>query len=125
MTTSGGLLRCGAGCTSEQACALFDELPVVVAEEITGRWKGSELPTGHPFDGVLTASEWVWQAVSTIQRLCTPLLFSCGGEVFALDPRKVPLGLAGRVPLSVVAAGGKLITVLEPVLRTTRSRAAA
>ena len=28
------------GCTSEQACALSEELPVVMAEEIIGRWKG-------------------------------------------------------------------------------------
>lgn len=28
----------------------------------------------------------------------------------------MPVGLAGRVPLSVVGAGGKAINVLEPVL---------
>jgi hypothetical protein len=50
-------------------------------------------------------------------------LFSGGGQVFAVDPRKLPLGLAGRVPLSLIAVGGKLITVLEPVLRTTQPRA--
>jgi hypothetical protein len=110
------------GCTSEQACALFDDLPVVVAEEITGRWEGSELPTGHPFDGLLTASGWYGKQFGDPETV-HPLLFSGGGEVFAVDPRKMPLGLAGRVPLSVVAAGGKLINVLKPVLRTTQPRA--
>jgi hypothetical protein len=119
---AGRLAAVRGGCTSEQACALFDDLPVVVAEEITGRWKGSELSTGHPFDGVLTASGWYGKQFDDPETV-HPLLFSGGGEIFAVDPRKMPLGLAGRVPLSVVAAGGKLINVLEPVLRTTQPRA--
>ena len=119
---AGRLAVVRGGCTNEQACALFDDLPVVVAKEITGRWKGSELPTGHPFDGLLSASGWYGKQFDDPETV-HPLLFSGGGEVFALDPRKVPLCLAGRVPISVVAAVGKLITVLEPVLRTMQPRA--
>ncbi|HET9254040.1 MAG TPA: DUF4334 domain-containing protein [Pseudonocardiaceae bacterium] len=119
---AGRLAAVRGGCTRERACALFDELPVVVAEELTGRWKGSELLTGHPFDGLLTASGWYGKQFDDPETV-HPLLFSCGGEIFAVDPRTLPLGLAGRVPLSVVAAGGKLINVLKPVLRTTRPRA--
>jgi hypothetical protein len=119
---AGRLAAVQGGCTSEQACALFDDLPVVVAEEITGRWRGSELPTGHPFDGLLTASGWYGKQFDDPETV-HPLLFSGSGEVFAVDPRKMPLGLAGRVPLSVVVVGGKLINVLEPVLRTTQPRA--
>lgn len=116
------LAAVSGGCTSKQAWALFDELPVVRAEEITGRWKGAELLTGHPFDGLLTASGWYGKQFDDPQRV-HPLLFSGGGEVFAVDPRKIPLGLAGRVPLSVVAAAGTLINVLKPVLRTRQPRA--
>lgn len=119
---AGRLAAVRGGCPREQACALFDDLPVVVAEEITGRWKGSELPTGHPFDGLLTASGWYGKQFDGPEAV-HPLLFSGGGQVFAVDPRKLPLGLAGRVPLSLIAVGGKLINVLEPVLRTTQPRA--
>jgi hypothetical protein len=119
---AGRLAAVREGCASEQACALFDDLPVVMAEEITGRWKGSELPTGHPFDGLLTASGWYGKQFDDPE-VVHPLLFSGGGEVFAVDPRKLPLGLVGRVPLSVVAAGGRLVNVLGPVLRTTQPRA--
>ena len=116
---AGRLAALQGGCTSAQACALFDQLPVVVAEEITGRWKGSELPTGHPFDGLLSASGWYGKQFDDPETV-HPLLFSSSGEIFAVDPRKMPLALAGRVPLSVVAAAGKLLNVLQPVLRTTR-----
>jgi hypothetical protein len=119
---AGRLALVRGGCTSEQACALFDDLPVVVAEEITGRWKGSELPTGHPFDGLLTASGWYGKQFDDPETV-HPLLFSGNGGVFAVDPRKIPLGLAGRVPLLGLAVGGKLINVLEPVLRTRQPRA--
>lgn len=116
----GRLAAVWGGCSSEQAWALFDDLGVVVAEEITGRWRGSELPTGHRFDGLLTASGWYGKQFDDPETV-HPLLFcGGGGEVFAVDPRKIPLGLVGRVPLPVVAAGGRLISVLKPVLRTTR-----
>lgn len=110
------------GCTSEQACALFDDLPIVMAEEITGRWKGSELPTSHPFDGLLTASGWYGKQFDDPQTV-HPLLFSGGGEIFAVDPRKIPLALAERVPLTVLAAAGTLVNVLKPALRTSQPRA--
>ena len=45
-------------CTTDQALEFFDELPAVAAQEITGRWRGSELATGHPLDGLLAASGW-------------------------------------------------------------------
>ena len=32
-------------CTTEQALALFDSLPAIRAEELTGRWSGRELRT--------------------------------------------------------------------------------
>ncbi|UUZ58475.1 DUF4334 domain-containing protein [Nocardioides sp. B-3] len=53
-----------------------------------------------------------------------PLLFrGRGGEVFAVEPRKAPLGLAPRLPTAVVARSGKAVAALEPVLRTDKHRA--
>lgn len=111
------------GCTTDQAYALFDELPPVRAEEITGRWKGSEVPSGHPFDGLLTASGWYGKQFDGPDSV-HPLLFSdTAGRLFAADPRKVPLSLAGRVPSSAVAAGRRFVGLLKPALRTARPRA--
>jgi len=117
------LTRLLENCTTEQALAFFDELPSVAAQEITGRWKGSELPTGHQLDGMLSASGWYGKQFDDPESV-HPLLFAASdGTVFAVEPRKVPLSLAGRVPARGVAMARKLLDVAQPALRTRAPRA--
>ncbi|MBB5915798.1 hypothetical protein BJY24_004710 [Nocardia transvalensis] len=112
------------GCTPEQAWELFDSLPPVRVDEITtGRWRGAELDTGHPWAGVLVESGWYgkqFDAPDAVQ----PLLFAGpDGAVFPVDPRRAPLSLAGRVPLRGVRALRKVLPALKPILRTPTPRA--
>ncbi|WP_062993474.1 DUF4334 domain-containing protein [Nocardia anaemiae] len=111
-------------CTTEQAWKLFDSLPAArVAEVTVGRWRGEELDTGHPFAGVLVASGWYGKQFDDPESV-HPLLFADEpGNIFAVDPRRVPLGLAGKVPPSGVRAVRKLLPVLGPAIRTHRSAA--
>jgi hypothetical protein len=110
------------GCTAAQAWELFDSLPAVRAEDVTGRWRGRELPTGHPMDGLLEVTGWYGKQFDGPESV-HPLLFSLTeGDVFAVDPRWVPIGLAGRVPPAAVAKGRSLLGVLR-ALRTRRHRA--
>ncbi|MBF6209515.1 DUF4334 domain-containing protein [Nocardia puris] len=113
-----------AGSTIDEASALFDSLPGVRVEDIvTGLWKGSELATGHPLDGVLTASGWYGKRFDSAD-FVHPLVFADdAGNLFPVDPRRVPLSLAGRIPLPAVQAGRKLLPVLRPALRTDRPTA--
>lgn len=110
-------------CTAEQALALFDSLPAVpVAEITTGRWRGDELDTGHPFAGVLVASGWYgkqFDGPDTVH----PLLFAVDGDVFPVDPRRVPLGLAGRIPMAGVRASKKALGYLRFAFQTQRPTA--
>ena len=111
------------GATTETALALFDALQPVRAEEITGRWRGRELGTGHPMDGKLTASGWYGKQFDGPESV-HPLLFSTpNGKIFAVDPRKIPLGLTDKIPVRAVDAGQKLLGVAEPALRTSKPRA--
>src|SRR5689334_11606680 len=116
------LSRLMAGGTAEEVFALFDELPPVRAAEMTGRWRGSELPTGHPLDGLLTASGWYGKQFDGPESV-HPLLFSHGGGVFSAEPRRLRFGLSGRLPLRLVRAGRAALALLEPLLRTTAPRA--
>lgn len=116
------LARLQGGCTPEQVWDLFDELPAARAEELSGRWKGSELATGHSFDGLLTASGWYGKQFEDTENV-HPLLFAAGGDIFAVEPRSVAFGFAARFPSQAVAAGRKLLSVLRPVLRTRKPRA--
>ncbi|MFC9895886.1 DUF4334 domain-containing protein [Nocardia sp. NPDC127579] len=116
------LLR--ARVTPEQAWDLFDRLPAApVAEITTGRWRGEELDTGHPLAGVLVESGWYGKQFDDPERV-HPLLFSDGtGAVFAVDPRRVPLALADRVPLPAIRAVRKSLRYTGFALRTGKPTA--
>ncbi|WP_405165370.1 DUF4334 domain-containing protein [Nocardia sp. NBC_01499] len=110
-------------CTPEQASALFDSLPEVPFAEITtGRWRGDELDTGHPFAGVLVASGWYGKQFDDADTV-HPLLFAADGVVFPVDPRRVPLGLAGKVPMAGVRVAKKLLGYLRFAFQTHRPTA--
>lgn len=125
MTVTDGTHQLAAlrgGCTPEQAFDLFDELPTVSAADLTGRWRGAELRTGHPFDGLLTAVGWYGKQFDTPDDV-HPLLFSVQGDIFPVEPRRAPFSLAGRVPLAAAAQGAQLLKVAKPLVRTTKPRA--
>ncbi|MFE3542639.1 DUF4334 domain-containing protein [Nocardia sp. NPDC059177] len=110
-------------CARESALELFDSLPPVAPAELTGRWHGRELGTGHRMDGSLEASGWYGKQFDGSEQVHPLLFLDATGEIFAVDPRRVPLGLVGTVPPSLVAKGRGLLRVLKPLLRTRRYRA--
>ena len=110
-------------CTTEQALAFFDALPSVSAEDIRGRWAGSELETGHPWDGLLTASGWYGKQFDSPEAV-HPLLFQTPkGTLFPVNPARIPLSLAGRVPIPAISAARRLLDVAIPLLRAHEPKA--
>ncbi|MEZ0580370.1 DUF4334 domain-containing protein [Nocardioides sp. MH1] len=110
-------------CTTAEALALYDDLPAVRPEEITGRYHGRELATGHAMDGLLVPSGWYGKQFDSVDAV-HPLLFSTPkGEIFAVDPRKVPLGLVGKAPAALVDRSRALLAALKPAVRTRKPRA--
>jgi len=76
---------------AQAALALFDSLPTVELEFMRGTWKGSELLTGHPMDGMLGATGWYGKRFIDDESV-HPLLFYTEdrASVFPVDPRKWP-----------------------------------
>jgi len=111
-------------CTTDQALAFFDALPAVSIDDIRGRWAGRELTTGHPWDGLLTASGWYGKQFDSPDAV-HPLLFRTPkGTLFPVDPARIPLRLAGRVPAAAVSAGRRLLLdVSTPLLRARGPKA--
>ncbi|MRH87371.1 DUF4334 domain-containing protein [Nocardia sp. SYP-A9097] len=116
-------LRAG-GCAPEQAWQFFDGLPAARVEEVTsGRWRGGELDTGHPWQGVLVESGWYGKQFDSADEV-QPLLFATpDGQVFPVDPRRVPLFLAGKVPNATLRPVRRSLGFLRPALATKTSRA--
>jgi uncharacterized protein DUF4334/GXWXG protein len=104
-------------CTTEDALAFFDTLPTVAADAIRGRWAGRELRTGHPWDGLLTASGWYGKQFDDAEAV-HPLLFRTPrGTLFPVDPARLPLSLAHHVPVTAVSAARRCLDLAVPLLR--------
>lgn len=103
-------------CTLTDALALFDALPAVTTRDVHGRWRGRELATGHPWDGVLRAAGW-WGKDLHGDEGVHPLLMAGRRGPFPLEPRLVPLQLVGRTPLVAVHAARRVLRVAEPLVR--------
>ncbi|ROU03818.1 DUF4334 domain-containing protein [Histidinibacterium lentulum] len=85
-----------------------------------GDWSGVGLPTDHPFDGLLERLGWQGKRFRSCDDV-DPLIFGPG---IALDPRRMPLGLALRWPRlagSGVTCGA--FRLVLPVFRTRRPAA--
>ena len=105
------------------ALALFDDLPAVRVEELLGSWRGSDVPTGHPFDGLLELYGW-WGKRFDGPDEAHPLVFEDARGRFSVDPAGIPLALvdrfAGLLHGRRVAEAARTLRRLR---RTTRPKA--
>jgi hypothetical protein len=123
-TATGELTALAAGTSTAAALAFFDRCAPVDAAALTGRWRGSGLPTGHPFDGLLEAYGWYGKEVLDPETV-HPLLFRDGhGRPRPVDPAHAPLAVLRSAPglaRTPIARAG--FAVVRP-LRVTRRPAA-
>lgn len=59
---------------AQQAAALFARLPEVQPEDILGEWRGEELRTGHPMEGLLDSYGWLGKRFDGVDE-AHPLVF--------------------------------------------------
>ena len=78
------------GLARADAEALFDSLPAVTVAEMSGRWHGTEVPTGHPMDGLLAISGWYGKQFDDADHV-HPLLFGEPGDLYPVNPKLIPL----------------------------------
>ena len=108
------------GWTAKAGLAFFDSLAAIRPEDMSGEWRGTELPSGHPLDGLLSTYGWYGKRFNDNDRV-DPLLFEDAGAVRAVDPARLPLGLALALPrIARTSAAQGLFRLLLPVLATDR-----
>jgi hypothetical protein len=83
------------GASPAEALAFFDRCGLVRTEEMLGCWKGSGLPTGHPFDGLLEAFGWHGKRLESPDET-HPLVFEGATGLFSVNPALLPVSLAVR-----------------------------
>lgn len=110
-------------CTTDEALALFDELPAARSEDLLGPWTGRELATGNPMDGLLVASGWYGKHFDGLDSV-HPLVFkNPDGKIWFAEPRKVPLGMLEHVSPLMLKASQMLSSVVELAMHTRDYRA--
>jgi hypothetical protein len=112
------------GAAPDAVLEFFDGLPAVGVPEMLGRWRGSELPTGSPLDGLLAAYGW-WGKEFLDPETVHPLLFAGrGGRPYPVNPALVPIAALVRRPGLARAVGvRRVVTGLRPLGRTARPTA--
>lgn len=84
--------------TTEETLELCDALPIVEIETMIGRWRGTEISTHHPMNGLLETFGWYGKEFIDREHV-HPLLFSANhGKLFALDPQRLPFNLGPYIP---------------------------
>ncbi len=111
------------GTNTAEALAFFDSLEPVTIDALRGRWRGSELPTGHPLEGLLERYGWYGKEFIDAETV-HPLLFQdAGGTIVTIDPRKLPMNVAPHVPRAAGAVARHALSVLDPLIGTDKPRA--
>jgi hypothetical protein len=112
------------GATADDVLAWFDQLPAVDCPEVVGRWRGGELRTGHPLDGLLMAHRWYGKEFLDAETV-HPLLFpDAAGVPRPIDPTLAPLWLLRSVPGLLRSPVARLgFAAVRPLLRTGRPQA--
>lgn len=88
------LQRAGTS-TPAELLAFFDSLPPAPLALMLGDWRGSEVRTGHPLEGLLSLYGW-WGKRFERPDSAHPLVFSRGRDSFCVNLPGAPLTLLRR-----------------------------
>lgn len=105
---------------TQSALSLFDQLQPVSVDFMLGTWRGEELATGHPMEGLLELVGWHGKRFESGEEV-HPLVMRDPAGFYFLDPRWVPMGLLPKLPRWPVLNWA--LRMLKPLVRTRCSRA--
>jgi hypothetical protein len=104
----------------EKALAIFDQLEPASLDFMQGQWRGYEILTGHPIDGLLEPSGWYGKLFIDPENVHPLLIYSLNRKrLFAINPLFIPLGI--NFPKTKVLRF--FMALLKPILKTKKSKA--
>ncbi|WP_371859703.1 DUF4334 domain-containing protein [Tengunoibacter tsumagoiensis] len=107
----------------QEALELCDTLPCVEIDFLIGRWRGSEISTGHALDGLLKTFGWYGKEFIDPDHV-HPLLFSDDrGQIFVLDPRRLPLSIGLKWRFLRKKLVRRLLLIGRLLLQTRKAKA--
>ncbi|MGP1384802.1 MAG: DUF4334 domain-containing protein [Thainema sp.] len=109
--------------TVAEALALFDELDPVDLDFMVGRWRGSELLTGHPMDGLLEVSNWYGKEFVDPDHVHPLLFLDSSGQIIRVAPNSLVMNLALNAPIPRDDTLKPVYTFLTSLQKTHQSKA--
>ena len=109
--------------TEKEALELCDSLPIVPIDTMIGRWRGTEISTHHPLDGLLEAFGWYGKEFIDRDHVHPLLFFDRSGRLFALDPKRLPMHLVLRLPIPRSKLFRSGLVMARFVLQTRQTKA--
>jgi hypothetical protein len=121
---AGRLRELQQGTTVEAALAFYDSLEPVALDEMMGTWRGEDLPTDNPFDGLLASYGWHGKRFDDHDH-AYPLIFNArGGHRVSINPALVPLAVATRYPRVLHAPlAARIFSMIRPLMSTRKAKA--
>jgi hypothetical protein len=107
----------------DDVLAVFDHLESINQSFMMGRWKGFEITTGHPQDGVLEATRWYGKEFEDAETVHPLLHRNSRGQLFRVRPRPTLVYLSLRLPILKARALRPLSLLITAMLRTRHSQA--
>ncbi len=109
--------------STPEALAFFDELEPVDLTFMTGRWRGSELPTNHPIDGLLEVANWYGKEFESPDCVHPLLMLDARQQVYKMAPDPLLFKLSQQISFPKSEALKPLYTFLSMLLKTDESQA--
>ncbi len=109
--------------STQEALELCDALPPVDIDTMIGRWRGTEVSTHHPLDGLLKTFGWYGKEFIDRDHV-HPLLFSDShGHLFSLNPKRLPFSLVLKLPIPRIKLLRQALLAVRFVLQTYKAKA--
>lgn len=114
-----------SGPAQERLYEMFDSLEPVSPSFLIGLWKGCEIPSGHPMDGILTLAPWYGKKFYDEENAAPLIMKDKSGRLYSANPD--PLikyaKLISLVPDIPKGIDPHLFDPFLKLFRTTRNKA--
>lgn len=112
-----------ATATPEQALQVFDTLEPISLDFMPGRWKGSEIHTSHPMNGLLEASNWYGKEFIDAETVHPLLFLNSQGQIVKVAANPTAMYWMVNFPVMKADFLKPLLTLTTSLLKTERSQA--
>ena len=109
--------------TTEQALAWFDSLDPVNLDFMFGRWRGAELHTAHPMNGLLEVSQWYGKEFIDAETVHPLLCLDNHGKIIKVAPHPIAMNWALKFPVFKQDFMKPLLALANSLLKTEKSQA--